>query len=191
MKLNPNIAARERNHATQPGRAGSPLPAAKGDKVSALPASSRRRARSVAPYPRLNSLRAAKILPPGWSAGLQPAFRSGTSKAGCKPALQFGCGFAALRSFVAIAASFLFAGTVAHARRRHHSQSVPAVAGPADEGLTGGEAMGGSRPSQCAHPTRLQDSGEQARCQMRFFQNPIRGRVRACGLQESRPRSHL
>jgi hypothetical protein len=31
---------------------------------------------------------------------------------------------------------------VAHARRRHHPQSVPALAGPADEGLTGCDAMG-------------------------------------------------
>jgi len=105
MKLNPNIAARERNHATQPGRAGSPsayaarqsaasarrrLPAAEGDKMFALPANSRRRApvlrsgtaeggRSVAPHPRLNSLRS-------------------------------------LRSFAAIVVSLLFAGTAAHAQ---------------------------------------------------------------------------
>ena len=129
MKLNPNIAARERNHATQPGRAGSPLPAAKGDKVSALPASSRRRARSVAPYPRLNSLRT-------------------------------------LRSFAAIAASFLFAGTVARARRGHHPQSVPAVAGPADEGLNGCDAMSGHRASQCRRPRRVQTAGGLGRANM-------------------------
>jgi hypothetical protein len=61
MELNPNIAARERKDGAQPGRAGSPLPAAEGDKMFALPASSRRRApvlrsrtaeggRSVAPH---------------------------------------------------------------------------------------------------------------------------------------------
>jgi hypothetical protein len=48
MTLNPIIAARERKDGTQPGRAGSPLPAVEGDKMFALPASSRRRARSVA-----------------------------------------------------------------------------------------------------------------------------------------------
>lgn len=50
MKLNSNLAARERNHAIQPDKAGSPLPAADGDKMPALPANARRRARSDAPY---------------------------------------------------------------------------------------------------------------------------------------------
>ena len=40
MKLNPTIAAREHKDGTQPGRAGNPLPAAEGDKMFALPASS-------------------------------------------------------------------------------------------------------------------------------------------------------
>ena len=39
---------------------------------------------------------AAKIFPAGWSAGLLPAWRGGSFQAGCKPALHFGCGFAAL-----------------------------------------------------------------------------------------------
>ena len=50
MKLNSNMAARERNHAIQPGRTGSPLSDAEGDKMPALPANARRRARSDAPF---------------------------------------------------------------------------------------------------------------------------------------------
>ena len=42
------------------------------------------------------SLPAAKILPVGWSAGLQPALRGGSFKVGCQPALHFGGGLAAL-----------------------------------------------------------------------------------------------
>ena len=37
-----------------------------------------------------------RFFSPSWSAGLQPALRGGAFKAGCKPALHFGCGFAAL-----------------------------------------------------------------------------------------------
>jgi hypothetical protein len=48
---------------------------------------------------------------------------------------------------------------VAHARRGHHPQSVPALARSADEGLTGGDAMGGHRPSQCRRPRRVQVAG--------------------------------
>jgi hypothetical protein len=105
MKLIPNIAARERKDGTQPGRAGSLLPAAEGDKMFALPASSRRRApvlrsrtaesgQSVAPHPRLNSLRS-------------------------------------LRSFAAIVVSLLFAGTAAHAQVNSGSDGHDGAFNPA------------------------------------------------------------
>jgi len=55
MKLNSNMVAREREDGTQPGRAGSPLPAAERGEMFTRQTALRRRARSDAPYRELTA----------------------------------------------------------------------------------------------------------------------------------------